>query len=89
MLADLRTWTDVVEKKPGVFYLGGQPFLHFHLVSGNRRRADIKGRTAWTQTHLPRPIGATRRRAFLERLRQAYRTKREGSGRRTTKVRLS
>ena len=89
MLAHLRTWADVVEKKPGVFYLGRQPFLHFHLLTGNRRRADIKGQTTWTQLDLPRPISATRRQALLERLRHAYRTKREGSGRRTTKVRLS
>jgi len=41
VLAGLRTWADVVEKKPGVFYLGRQPFLHFHLLTGNRRRADI------------------------------------------------
>jgi hypothetical protein len=89
VLDDLRTWTDVVEKKPGVFYLGRQPFVHFHLLAGDRRRADLKGRTAWTQIDLPQPIDATRRQAFIARLRHAYRMKRGGHGRHTTKVRLS
>jgi len=88
VLADLRTWADVVEKKPGVFYLCRQPFLHFHLLTGNRRRADIKGQTAWTQLDLPRPISAIRRQALLEHLRHAYRTNREGSRHGRTKVRL-
>ena len=46
-------------------------------------------RTAWTQIDLPQPIDASRRQAFIARLRHAYRTKREGHGRHTTKVRLS
>ena len=34
LFATLRTWPGVVEKKPGVFYVGSQPFLHFHLLAG-------------------------------------------------------
>jgi hypothetical protein len=75
VLAEVRTWTGVVEKKPGIFYVRRQPFLHFHLVEGGRRRADVKGRTAWVQLDLPRPISVTRRRAFLRELRIRYREK--------------
>jgi hypothetical protein len=73
LLAELRTWTGVVEKKPNVFYVRREPFLHFHLVDGGRRRADIKGGQAgWTQLDLPRPLSAARRRAFLRDLRMRH-----------------
>ncbi len=75
VLADVRTWIGVIEKKPGVFYVRRQPFLHFHLVAGGCRRADIKGRAKWAQLDLPRPVSATRRRAFLRELRLRYREK--------------
>lgn len=72
LLAELRTWGGVIEKKPGVFYVHRQPFLHFHLVQGGRRRADVKGRTNWVQLDLPRPVSARRRRALLRELRTRY-----------------
>jgi hypothetical protein len=72
LLAEVRTWAGVVERKPGVFYVRRQPFLHFHLVDGGRRRADVKGRTTWVQVDLPRPVSAARRRAFLRELRIRY-----------------
>ena len=55
LLAEVRTWAWVTEKKSNVFYVRRQPFLHFHLVEGGRRRADVKGRTGWVQLDLPRP----------------------------------
>jgi hypothetical protein len=73
VLAEVRTWPGVVEKSPGVFYARRQPFLHFHLVEGGRRRADVKGRAGWTSFDLPRPLPATRRRAFLRLLGARYR----------------
>jgi hypothetical protein len=72
LLAEVRTWAGVTEKKPNVLYMRRQPFLHFHLVEGGRRRADVKGRTGWVQLDLPRPITPTRRRAFLRELRTHY-----------------
>ena len=73
VLAEVRTWAGIVEKKPGVFYLRRQPFLHFHLEAGGARRADVKGRAGWTPFELLRPLSATRRRAFLRELRSRYR----------------
>jgi hypothetical protein len=75
VVAELRTWAGVVEKRPAVFYLRRQPFLHFHLLEGGRRRADVKGRAGWIQFDLPRPLSATRRRCFLHELRISYREK--------------
>lgn len=76
VLAHLRTWAGVIEKRPGVFYVDRQPFLHFHLLTGSRRRADIKGQTAWTQLDLPRPVSTSNRRRLLRALRRRYREKR-------------
>ena len=75
VLAELRRWPGVVQKSPGVFYARRQPFLHFHVVEGGQRRADVKGRAGWTSLDLPSPISPTRRRAFLRLLRTRYREK--------------
>lgn len=69
LFAEIRSWPGVVEKKPGVFYVRREPFLHFHLLAGNRRRADVKGRADWVQMDLPRPIPARTRRTLLRELR--------------------
>ena len=73
VLAQVRAWPGIVEKRPGVFYLRRAAFLHFHLVAGGRRRADVKGRADWIPLDLPRPASATSRRAFLRELRLRYR----------------
>jgi hypothetical protein len=72
LLGQVRTWAGVIEKKRNVFYVRNQPFLHFHLAAGGRRRADVKGRAGWVQLDLPRPISATKRRALLRELRLRY-----------------
>jgi hypothetical protein len=73
VMAELKTWDGIVETKPAVLYLRRQPFLHFHLMEDGRRRADIKTRAGWIPIELPRPLSATRRRAFLGELRRRYR----------------
>jgi hexosaminidase len=73
VLAAVRTWAGVTEKRPGIFYVRGQPFLHFHLLTGSRRCGDIKGRHHWVRLDLPRPLSASRRRVFLRELRTHYR----------------
>ena len=83
VLAELRQWPGIIEKSPGVFYAGRNPFLHFHLikdglikdglVKDGRRRADVKGHAGWTSLDLPRPISAVKRRAFLKLLGARYR----------------
>ncbi|MBI1734165.1 MAG: hypothetical protein HYR51_03230 [Candidatus Rokubacteria bacterium] len=75
VLAEVRTWPQVVEKKPGVFYVRREPFLHVHWLRGDRRRGDVKGRNDWAQLDLPRPVTAARRRALMRELRARYREK--------------
>ena len=72
VFANVRTWPGVIEKRPGVFYAHKRPFLHFHLLSGRRRRGDDKGHTNWVQLDLPRPVSATRQRALLRGLQMCY-----------------
>jgi len=70
VFAELRRWAGVVEKKPGVDYAGRQPFLHFHLLQGGKRRADIKGRNDWKQIDLPFPVPVSAQTALLGQLRR-------------------
>jgi hypothetical protein len=72
VLAELGTWPEAIEKRPRVFYVRGRPFLHFHLVEGQRRRADVKDGTRWVQFDLPRPLSATGKRRFLRELKRRY-----------------
>jgi hypothetical protein len=72
VLDEVRRWAGAVEKKPGVFYVRRQPFLHFHLAADGRRRADVKGRAGWISLELPRPISARRRQVFRRELRRRY-----------------
>ena len=78
VFANVRTWPGVIDKRPGVFYARKQPFLHFHLLAGRPRRADIKGHTKWVHLDIPRPVTATRRRALLRELQMCYGEKAEG-----------
>jgi hypothetical protein len=73
LLADVRTWPGVVEKRPGIFYLRREPFLHFHLFSGPRRRADVKGRRGWVQVELPQKMTDGTRYALRRQLRRSAR----------------
>ena len=75
VLTEIRRWPGIAEKSPGVFYARRQPFLHFHLVEGGQRRADVKGQAGWTSLDLPHPISPAKRRAFLRLLGTCYREK--------------
>jgi hypothetical protein len=77
VIDEVRGWADVVERQPWVFYARRLPFLHFHLVDGVRRRADIRGRAGWHSIELPRPLTATKRRELLRELRKRYRERTE------------
>jgi hypothetical protein len=76
LLAEVRGWAGVKEHSPGVFYVRREPFLHFHLLKGGRRRGDIKGSRGWVSLDLPRPISATRRQMLRRALRTHYREQR-------------
>lgn len=87
VLAEVRTWPGVLEKRPCIFYLRRQPFLHFHLFPGPRRRADIRGPRGWIQIELP-PVMTERSRHTLGReLRRRYGERMRPAG--TAAARLS
>ena len=79
LLAEVRTWIGVIEEKPNVFYLRGQPLLHFHLRKTGQRRGDVKGRDGWAQFDLPRSMSAAGRRAFLREVRVRFEERGERS----------
>ena len=72
VLAEVRTWPGVIEKRPGIFYLRRQPFLHFHLLPGPRRRADVKRQHGWVQVELARVMTDRRCRTLGRALRRRY-----------------
>jgi hypothetical protein len=76
VLDDVRRWDGIEERRPNVFYLRRDPFLHFHLMEGGLRRADVKGLAGWHSVELPLPLPKTRRRALTRELRARYREKR-------------
>jgi hypothetical protein len=79
VLAEVRTWRGVSEKHPAVFYLRREPFLHFHLFPGPRRRADVKGERGWFQLELPRTMTDRARRALGRELRRRYAERTSGA----------
>jgi len=60
LFAEIRDWPGVIEKAPGVFYVGRKPFLHFHRQADGRRRADVKGAGGWVPFELLHPISVGR-----------------------------
>jgi hypothetical protein len=77
VIAEALTWAGVVQKTPGVLYVGRQPWLHFHLLQGQRRCADVRERTGWTRIELPRPSSVASRRRLLRALRATCRKHRD------------
>jgi len=73
VLAALRCWEGVSEAKPGIFYLGRTPFLHFHLKDG-RRWADARDGADWGEP-IEIPLGSRprQRAAFLATVSAYYR----------------
>lgn len=72
LLAELRSWPRVVERRPLVFYVGSEPLLHFHALADGRRRADVKTRSTWLEVELPRPLPGAVAGALRSALRGSY-----------------
>lgn len=71
LLAAARALPRVQERKPGVFYLRGAAFLHFH-VKGERRWADLKSVGGWLgELQLPVGDAAAEERA-IQALAEAH-----------------
>jgi hypothetical protein len=67
MLAEIRGHGRLVERRPGVFYLKGRAFLHFH-EDPTGLHADLRPGAAWERRRVET---AAERRAFMSLLRDA------------------
>jgi hypothetical protein len=88
IFAEIRSWPDVREPTPAIFYLKRVPFLHFHLDRHGRRWADIRDGADWgTEVDLPLTASVAARRHFLREARRRYAStaslSRPSSGRRS------
>jgi hypothetical protein len=74
ILAELRTWDEMREPRPGVFYLRRTPFLHFHTDRSGRRWADVRDGADWgSELDLPFESPALVRTRFLREVRRRHR----------------
>ncbi|AZZ11658.1 TPA: hypothetical protein L5Q58_005107 [Pseudomonas aeruginosa] len=71
LLDCLRRWPRIREPRPGVFYLGDQPFCQFHSRNG-QRWADVKRRKGRLPPFVLPPGDQYSARAFQIFLLQAY-----------------
>lgn len=53
----LRALPGMVERKPGIFYIKGDGFLHFHIKDGDRW-ADVKPKRGGGWERIPLPLNA-------------------------------
>lgn len=80
LLVDLETSLDVIrrlprikEAKPGIFYLRGKGFLHFHIDKENKRWADVSDGKSWgTPIVLPFKPPKKTLDAFLKEVEKRY-----------------
>ena len=47
LLAEIARWPEIEERKPGIFYLKRDAFLHFHVDREDRRWADVRDGKSW------------------------------------------
>ena len=76
VLQELRALPGLAEKKPGVFYIKSDSFLHFHVKDGQRYAHVKTGRRGgWAEVPLDFDATAAARKTFLTTVRrhqQAY-----------------
>ena len=74
-LDKIRALAGVTERKPGIFYIKSDGFLHFH-IKGEERWADVKPlpRGKWLGIPLPFKPSASKRAAFLKAVAEAHRS---------------
>jgi hypothetical protein len=71
-LARIRALPGLIERGPGVFWLGRTPFMHFHTRRAPRRVHAKNGRTWGAEIVLPVGAGRAAREAFVREIRGRY-----------------
>jgi hypothetical protein len=72
LLEQVRALHKLVEKKPGIFYLKNQAFLHFHVSKDGRRYAHARGPGEWQELDAPKPFSAAKQKKFLGEVKKNY-----------------
>jgi hypothetical protein len=72
VLARIRALPGVRERRPGVFWLRGTPFLHFHTTGDFRRAHAKRGRTWGPEIVLPFDPSVRAKAAFLREVRARH-----------------
>jgi len=72
-LEKIRALPGIAERKPGIFYIKYDGFLHFH-IKGDDRWADVKiaPRGKWKNIPLPLKATAKDKAAFIKAVEQAH-----------------
>lgn len=71
-LEKIRLFPLLKEVKPGIFYLKGQSFLHFH-IKGERRWADARDGQDWgEEIDLPFNSSKTALQNFVKEIKRRY-----------------
>jgi len=74
-LDEVRSWPNVMEPRPGIFYIKRVPFLHFHLDKTGRRWADIRDGGDWgAEFDVPVDASQSMKQRFLREARRRYAT---------------
>ena len=72
VLGQVRSWPDIREPRPGIFYIRQTAFLHFHIKNG-RRWADARAGTLWGgEIEVPLGIGTAGKAEMTRSLRERY-----------------
>jgi hypothetical protein len=73
LLSEIARWPEIVERKPGIFYLKRDAFLHFHVDGAERRWADVRDGKSWgAELDLAFGASAAARARFLREARRRY-----------------
>lgn len=72
VLSVIREWPRIKERKPGIFYFGSIPFLHFHENDG-RRLAHIKSGKEFKEIKIEFDAKKNERSIFLDQVEKFYR----------------
>jgi hypothetical protein len=70
LLTSLRARAELVERRPGIFYLKGRAFLHFH-EDGGGLFADLRDRGDWRRLPVSDPGERTNLLMVVDRTLQA------------------
>jgi hypothetical protein len=72
VLKEIRTWDDIKEKSPNIFYFKAKPFLHFHDKDGKRWADVLEGADWGKAVDLPFESTKLQYQSFLREVERRY-----------------